>query len=198
MDGTNPPTPPHMPYLASLNIPDLTKLMNDPILHDPTWPAMPTKLPLDIPKFEGKVGKNPANHVMTFHLWCSSNNIMDDSIRLSLFQCTLIGQLAKWYVDEKSRSHVNFESLAKTFLALFQLPVHHDNGLELLSKCKQTSGTHIIDHIHEWHRRHSLCKAETTNEQFLDWFLRSLVSILAKDVASTFPQTEEEAINKAQ
>jgi hypothetical protein len=65
-----------------LNIPDLTKLTNDPILHDPTWPAMPTKLPSDIPKFEGKAGNDPANHVMTFHLWCSSNIIMDDSIRL--------------------------------------------------------------------------------------------------------------------
>jgi hypothetical protein len=59
---------------------DLRKLTNDPILHDPTWPAMPTKLPSDIPKFEGKAGDDPANHVMTFHLWFSSNNIMDDSI----------------------------------------------------------------------------------------------------------------------
>jgi hypothetical protein len=80
MAGINPPPPPHMPYLASLNIPDLTKLTNDPILHNPTWPAMPTKLPSDIPKFEGKAGDDPANHIMTFHLWCSSNNIMDDSI----------------------------------------------------------------------------------------------------------------------
>jgi hypothetical protein len=57
---------------------------------------------------------------------------------------------------------------------------------------------HISDHIHEWHRRRSLCKEETTKEQRLDWFLKSLVSILAKDVASTFPQSEEEAISKAQ
>jgi hypothetical protein len=75
-----------MPYLASLNIPDLSKLTNDPILHDPTWPTMPTKLPSDIPKFEGKAGDDPTNHVMNFHLWCSSNSIMDDSIRLRLFQ----------------------------------------------------------------------------------------------------------------
>jgi hypothetical protein len=49
MAGTNIPTPLQMPYLASLNILDLTKLTNDPILHDATWPAMPTKLPSDIP-----------------------------------------------------------------------------------------------------------------------------------------------------
>jgi hypothetical protein len=109
MVGTNPPPPLHMPYLASLNIPDLSKLMNDPILHDPTWPAMPTKLPSDILNFEGKAGEDPSNHIMTFHLWCSSNNIMDDSIRLRFFQRTLTGPLAKWYVDEKSGSHITFE-----------------------------------------------------------------------------------------
>jgi hypothetical protein len=198
MAGANPPTPLQMPYLASLNIPDLTKLTNDPILHDATWPAMPTKLPSDIPKFEGKAGDDPTNHVMTFHLWCSSNSMMDDSIRLRLFQRTLTGPLAKWYVEEKSGSHTTFQSLAKEFFTLFQLPIRHDNGLELLSNFKQTSATHIADHIHEWRRRRSLCKAETTKQQCLNWFLRSLVSLLGKDVASTFPQYEKEAISKAQ
>jgi hypothetical protein len=198
MAGTNPPPPNPMPYLASLNIPDLTKLTNDPILHDPTWHNMPTKLPSNIPKFEGKLGEHPTNHVMTFHLWCSSNNIMDYSICLRLFQRTLIGTSSKWYVDEKSGSHVTFESLAKAFLAFFQLPVHHDTSLELFFECKQTSTMHISNHIHEWCQRHSLCKAETTKEQRLDWFLKSLVSILSKDVASTFPQSKEEAINKDQ
>jgi hypothetical protein len=198
MAGANPNPPLQMPYLASLNIPDLTKLTNDPILHNPNWPAMPTKLPSDIPKFEGKAGDDPANHVMTFHLWCSSNSIMEDSVRLRLFQRTLTGPSAKWYVEERSGSHATFESLAKAFLTFFQLPIRHDNGLELLSNFKQTSATHIADHIHEWRRRRSLCKAETTKQQCLDWFLRSLVSLLGKDVASTFPQTEEEAISKAQ
>jgi hypothetical protein len=57
---------------------------------------------------------------------------------------------------------------------------------------------HIFDHIHEWRQHHSLCKEETTKERCLDWFLKSLISMLAKDVASTFPQSEEEAISKAQ
>jgi hypothetical protein len=82
-----------------------------------------------IPKFEGKPGEDPTNHVMTFHLWFSSNNIMDDSICLRLFQRNLTGSSSKWYVDEKSGSHMTFESLAKAFLSFFQLPVHHDIGL---------------------------------------------------------------------
>ena len=109
---------------------------------------MPTNLPSDIPKFEEKPGEDPANHVMTFHLWCSSNNIMDACVLLRLFQCTLTNPLAKWYVDEKSGSHVTFESLAKAFLAFFQLLVLHDIGIELLSECKQTSATHFFNHIH--------------------------------------------------
>jgi hypothetical protein len=97
---------------------------------------MPTKLPSDIPKFEGKRGEDLANHVMTFHLWLSSNNIIDDSILLQLFQRTLTGLSAKWYVDEKSRSYVTFESLPKAFLSFFQLPVHHDIVLQILSELK--------------------------------------------------------------
>jgi hypothetical protein len=141
-----------MTYLASLNIPDLSKILNDPILHDPTWSNMPTKIPSDIPKFERKLREDLANHVMIFHLWFSSNNIMDESILLRLFQRTLTGPSAKWYVDEKSGSHVTFESLSKELLAFFQLPVHHDIDLELLSECKKTSATHISDHIHKWRR----------------------------------------------
>jgi hypothetical protein len=41
-------------------------------------------------------------------------------------------------------------------------------------------------------------KKEATKQQCLNWFLKSLVSLLAKDVATTFPQSEEEAIIKAQ
>jgi hypothetical protein len=42
-----------------------------------------------------------------------------------------------------------------------------------------------------------LCKAETTKEQHIDWFLNSPVFFIAMDVVSTFPQSEEEDINKA-
>jgi hypothetical protein len=75
-----------LPFLATLDILDLSRILNDPIRHSPQWPVIPTKLPSDIPKFDDKVGEDPNNHVMTFHLWCSSNSLMDDSIRLRLFQ----------------------------------------------------------------------------------------------------------------
>jgi hypothetical protein len=59
-------------FLSTLDLLDLSRLTYDPILHSPFFPVIQAKLPSDIPKFEGKPGEDPNNHVMTFHLWCSS------------------------------------------------------------------------------------------------------------------------------
>ena len=86
---------PRLPFLATLNLPDLAKLMNDHVSQNPTCPPFRTKLPSDIPKFKGKNGEDPGDHVTTFHLWCSSNSLNEESIRLRLFQHTLIRVAAK-------------------------------------------------------------------------------------------------------
>lgn len=80
-----PPPPSFLPYMVGLNLLDLRKLFNDPISHDLVWATNVTKLPLDIPKFEGKAGEDPINHVLSFHLVCSSNNVIEDSIHLYIF-----------------------------------------------------------------------------------------------------------------
>jgi hypothetical protein len=69
-----------LPFLATLHLLDLSRLLNDPICHDPHWPSMPTKFPSDIPKFEGNPNEDLSDHVTKFHLWCSSNSLRDDSI----------------------------------------------------------------------------------------------------------------------
>jgi hypothetical protein len=86
---------PKLPFLATLHFLDLTRLLNDPIYHDLRWPPMPTKLPSNIPKFKTKSNEDPGDHVTTFHLWCSSNSLKDDSVQLHLFQRTLIGSVVK-------------------------------------------------------------------------------------------------------
>jgi hypothetical protein len=73
---------PKLPFLATLHLPELTRFLNDPIFHDPRLPPMPMKLPSDIPKFEAKPNEYPGDHVTTFHLWCSSNSLKDDSVQL--------------------------------------------------------------------------------------------------------------------
>lgn len=96
--GTTPAAP-LLPYMAGLSLPDFNELINDPIHHDASWPAMPTQLCSDIPKFEGIGGEDPTNHVRSFHMWFSSNSIIDDSVCIRLSQCMLIGEAYKWYVD---------------------------------------------------------------------------------------------------
>jgi hypothetical protein len=73
---------PKLPFLVTFHLSDLTRLLNDPICHDPHWPPIPTKLPSDIPKFEVKPNKDLGDHVSTFHLWCSYNSFKYDSIQL--------------------------------------------------------------------------------------------------------------------
>ena len=77
---------PRLPFLTTLNLPDLSRLMNGLVSHYPAWLAIPNKLPSDIPKFEGRAGEDPSEHVTTFHLWCSSNSLHDDSIRFDPFE----------------------------------------------------------------------------------------------------------------
>lgn len=103
-----PPTPPHFPYMASLNLPYLSRLIDSPIAHDPAWPAMSTKLPLDIPKFKGQETKDLANHIMSFHVSCSSNNIIEDLVHLCLFQRTLMGSSTRRYVKEQNETYDTF------------------------------------------------------------------------------------------
>ena len=105
-----------LPFLATLDLLDLSMILNYLIHHSPQWPAIPSKLPYDIPKFDGKVGEDPKNHVMTFHLWCSSNSLMDDSICLRLFQRTLTGFSTKWYIELPRGFFTDLSTLAMDFL----------------------------------------------------------------------------------
>jgi len=118
---------------------------------------MPTKLPLEILKFEGNPGDNPTNHVFSFHMWCSSNSITNGSIYFRLLQCTLIRAVMKWYVDQPRETRSTLISLATAFLSYFQLPLCYDTNTELLTSLHQSLATHLFDHVQEWHRRSSVC-----------------------------------------
>jgi hypothetical protein len=120
-----------LPFLSTMDLLDLSQLKNDPILHFPFWRVIPAKLPSNIPKFDGKPGEDPNNHVMTFHLWCSSKSLMDDSIHLCLFQHTLMGSARKWYIELQHGSFQYLNSLAMDFLMHFKLPIHYEIGTKL-------------------------------------------------------------------
>lgn len=72
--------PNSLPFLATLDIPNLYKLTNDPIYHNLQWSPIPHKIPIDIPKFDGKQGEDPGTHITTYHIWSVSNSMVDDSV----------------------------------------------------------------------------------------------------------------------
>ena len=65
---------PRLHFLATLNLPELSRLMNDPVSHNLKWPTVPTNIPSNIPKFKGNASEDPSEHVTTFHLWWSSSS----------------------------------------------------------------------------------------------------------------------------
>jgi hypothetical protein len=133
--------------METLHFPDMTRLLNDPICHDLRWPPMPTKLPLEIPKFEAKPNEDPGDHMTTFHLWCSSNSLKYDSVQLCLFQRTLIGSAPKWNIELDRSRYSSFSELAMAFLNHFQLRMRYDVDTKLLANFEQTKVDHISDHI---------------------------------------------------
>ena len=103
----------------------------------------------------------------------------------------------EWYIDLPRGAFTLFDDLAMTFLNHFQLPVRYDVGTELLSTFQQDKATHISDHIQEWRRRKRLIKAFIPPEFLLEWFLKSLLPYIAKDVSTSGVQNEEQAIFRA-
>lgn len=108
------------------------------------------KLPSNIPKFEGKVGEDHANHIMSFHLWCSLEIIIEYFVCLRPFQRTLMGLVMKWYVNEPIGTYTTFEKISKEFLSFFDLDIWHDTRLDIYIGLHQFIATHITNHIHEW------------------------------------------------
>jgi hypothetical protein len=67
-----------------------------------------------------------------------------------------------------------------------------------LSSFKQSSSTHIYDHIHEWRRRRRLIKVPLPDQLLAKWFTKSLIGPIAYDVSMGSVVTEEQAISRAQ
>jgi hypothetical protein len=81
--------------------------------------------------------------------------------------------VAKWYIELPSGAYGTFSHLVMVFHNHFQLPIHYDAGLELLSTLRQDTTTHISDHIQEWRRRKRLIKTLIPPKFLLEWFLKS-------------------------
>ena len=70
-------------------------------------------------------------------------------------------------------------------------------GNELLNSLRQTNSMHISDHIHEWRRRQRMIKAVIPDMLLAEWFTKSLLPPISRDVAMGGAVTEEQAISRA-
>ena len=70
--------------------------------------------------------------------------------------------------------------------------------MDLLSTFWQNKATHISDHIQEWRRHKSLIKATIPPDFLLEWFLKSLLPYISKDISTSRVMNEKEAIRRAQ
>jgi hypothetical protein len=69
------------------------------------------------------------------------------------------------------------------FLMHYQLPIRYKKGTEILSSFKQSSSTRISDHIHEWRRRICLIKVPLPDQIFSEFFTKSLIGPISRDVS---------------
>ncbi len=83
------------------------------------------------------------------------------------------------------------------FLTHFQLSVHYEIGTYLLTSLKQDTTTHISNHLHEWRCRHQLIKFEIADQLLTEWFTKSFVAPIARDIAMGGCITKEQAIARA-
>jgi hypothetical protein len=84
------------------------------------------------------------------------------------------------------------------FLTHYQLPIRYETGTKILSSFKQSSSTHISDHIHEWRRRRRLIKVPLPSQLLAKWFTKSLIGLIARDVSMGGVVTKEQEISRAQ
>jgi len=124
--------------------------------------------------------------------------MVDDSVRLRLFPRTLTSNAAKWYIELQCASVNTFDNLVMEFLKHFQLPICYVIGTELLTSFHQDTSIQISDHIHEWRRRWRLVKAPLLDFLLTDWFCRSLLPQISRDVTLGGVIIEDQSIHHAQ
>jgi hypothetical protein len=101
----------------------------------------------------------------------------------------------KWYIELPRGFFSDFNTLAMAFLTHYQLPICYDMGIEILTSFKQKKATHISDHIHEWRWRRHLIKLELPNQLLAEWFTKSFVNDISRDITMGGVVTDEQAIS---
>jgi hypothetical protein len=90
----------------------------------------------------------------------------------------------------------HYNTLTMDFLTHYQLPIRYEAGIEILSSFKQSSTTHIFDHIHEWRWRRCLIKLNLPDQLLDEWLTKSFINEISHDISMGEVVTEERAISR--
>jgi len=129
----------------------------------------------DIPKFDRNLREKPTTQLIIYHLECLSNSLVHDSIKLCLFQWTMIEDVTKFYINLKKAPYHDYDFLVWTFLNHLYLPSWHYIRTNLLFTLKQDTFTHISSNIHEWKWCKWLIRTKIPNWLVKYWFTRSFI-----------------------
>jgi hypothetical protein len=99
-------------------------------------------------------------------------------------------------IELPGRTYINFNKMVLVFLNHFQMSVRCDVDIELLLALCQDKSTHMLNHIQEWCRWKRLIKSYIHPKFLLEWFLKSLLPYISKDVSTSRVTYEQEAIFK--
>ena len=103
-----------------------------------------------------------------------------------------------WCIELPHGTYIDLNSLTLAFLTHFQLSIRYEIGTELLTSLRQSTSTHISNHIHEWRRCRSLIKAQIPYQFLTYLFVKSLLPPIAHDIVVGGVTIEEQAIARAQ
>jgi hypothetical protein len=77
------------------------------------------------------------------------------------------------------------------FLTHFKLSIRYETDTEILNSLRQSTSTHIYDHIHEWRRIRRLIKVPLLDQLLAEWFTKSLIGPISRDVSMGGVVTKE-------
>lgn len=83
------------------------------------------------------------------------------------------------------------------FIMHFQLLVGYEMGTYLLTSLKKDTMTHISNHIHEWRCSCQLIKFKITDVLLTEWFTKSFIALISRDIAMGGCITKKQAIAHA-
>lgn len=188
----------YLSSLATTKFPNLLRLSNDPILKKPFLVDCSYHDTYRYPKLWWWNWWGPIVNITTYHLWCVSNSLLDDSIFILLFPHTLANNTLKWFINFSTTSFNSFTTLVMSFLTHFKLHIWYEIGTKIMTSLWWNNATHIFDHIHEWGRCRWLVKAMIHYWILVDWFSKSLLPPISKYISMVGDIIEEKNIYRSQ